>query len=177
MYNTENGYNKSQKNIYSMHSHLPPQDTVEYPPNIYFPTLTKVIVFPTLSHLAWNIRECQPSSDALQQHVSLLKENHCFSCVRKLSGSSFNTVEAKISPEIYNYTELFRDYNKKYLFQLCKQWHTGCPSKSGVLLSNSNFEKNIKQQNYCLCSFKSLFIQLSLDTLSIEFNLWYVITW
>ena len=66
-----------------------------------FPTLTKVIVFPRLSHLEWKILEFHPSEVALQQHFNLLNENHCLNCFRKFFGSPFRIVELEISPMKY----------------------------------------------------------------------------
>ena len=40
---------------------------------------------------------------------------------------------------------------------------TGCPKKSGVLVSNSIFGKNIRQQTYCLFWFKSLYNNSSIS--------------
>ena len=48
--------------------------------------------------------------------------------------------------------------------------NTGCPKKSGILNSSLNFENSIKQCNQCIFWFKSVFIQLSLDMLSIKFQ-------
>ena len=42
--------------------------------------------------------------------------------------------------------------------------------KNGILDSNLNFEKNIKQKNYCLCLFESLFIQLSIGRFCFKFK-------
>ena len=48
---------------------------------------------------------------------------------------------------------------------------TVCPKKPGILDSNLNFKKNIKQKNYCLCLFESLLIQLSNGKLCFKFKL------
>ena len=48
---------------------------------------------------------------------------------------------------------------------------TVCPKKTGILDSNLNFKKNIKQKNYCLCLFESLLIQLSIGKLCFKFKL------
>ena len=48
---------------------------------------------------------------------------------------------------------------------------TVCPQKTGILDSNLNFKKNIKQKNYCLCLFESLLIQLSIGKLCFKFKL------
>ena len=49
--------------------HLP-QETLAYPPNMYFPpTLIIVTVGPLLSHRLWKVLAAQPSTDARQQRL------------------------------------------------------------------------------------------------------------
>ena len=57
---------------------------------------------------------------------------------------------------------------KIYYLQGPKKWNS--PKKNGILDSNLNFEKNIKQKNYCLCLFESLFIQLSIGRFCFKFK-------
>ena len=50
-----------------------------------------------------------------------------------------------------------------------KQVYTSCPQKSGVLVSNFNFERNVAVKLRYLSSFESLFIQLSKGVSFVKF--------